>query len=202
MIVLSIDPGYKNGGVCEIDISPGFPPEIIRWEELHVVPEAELQPSKGRICECVAEFVARNTWMFLEPDVVLFETQMKINGGARCFVAALKGALTVQAQMYRPNAPLVFLKIKPTKKFEVFGSKVMSDYPTMKVEGSREDHYFYRKRWSVELANRLLENLGDEARYFRWVVFRKRSRQNRDMADAFTNAVAEFPETVWDFLGY
>ena len=202
MIVISIDPGYRNGGVCQIDMEEHFLPQIIRWEPMHVIPATDKAAdiTKERIAELAAEFVMANPWMYLEADVVLFESQMKINGSACHLVAALQGAIAVLAKL-AGNKTLAFAKIKPNEKFKVF-AHLMADYKTMEQDdlergpisasGTRERHYFYRKRWSVELVRRLLELFGDETRYSYWVVFKLLHKSNRDMADALVNAVTRY----------
>lgn len=187
--ILSFDLGFRNLSYCLLDLEPGLIPEILRWGTDTIT---ELtKPTASNIIEAGSEWIMTNQWTYLEPDIVVFETQMKINQKMQKLAASMHSTIHTMTTLVGSNIKCFY--IKPRVKFDIF---IFDDIPTKPTKSDRGSLYRWRKQVAVSMAKCFLRrwNADHHLELF------EECNCNPDMADSLTNgcafAYSKFEESI------
>lgn len=178
--VLSFDPGFRNLSYCMIDFD-GSVPEIMRWAT-ECITEVH-KPTTAQVIEAAAAWVHKNPWVYLEPDIVVFEQQPRTNQKMQKLVTCLHGAILTQART-AGNGHLVCTYVRPLAKFAVFAQP--SGLQDLARQATNSQRYRWRKQFAAALTQELLTQWGDKENMDLFTE----CKSNFDMADSFTNCCA------------
>lgn len=170
---LSFDVGYKNMGVCLVDLTDPSDPDIMHWScDCVYNSDCNRQPTIADLVLATTKYVHNNAWMYCIADVVLIEQQMDENFKMRGIACALQAALLSCAWSVGHN-DLTVLFVSPRLKLGKFSEFCVRP---------RKSTYRQRKEDGVLIANGILQKWGLLQSY--------EGKFNFDMADAFANLCA------------
>ena len=175
MRYLSFDIGYKNMGVCMLDIGDRDKcPDLLYWscDTLRV---KSRYPTIADLVEAASEYVRSNEWIYCLPDVVVIEQQVRKNPKMQHIATALHATIvTLAAAVGHTDLKVVYVPAR--LKFQRFA----------RFCNSSPNTYRNRKRNAVLITRGILEQWRSHESWAEDVV----SSLNFDMADAFTNLCA------------
>lgn len=193
--LLSFDMGFRNLSYCLIEFhdgtndTPVHAPQIMRWGTESIIDLK--RPTTAQIIEAGARFVVRNPWTYDEPDIVVFEVQMKTNPKMQKLLACMHAMIYAFAA--NVGNEIVIDYVKPKLKFTYFDTMVphLTQSPPAGMTASQE--YRHRKRVAAAMTEAFLAMWsptysGDEKTLF--IDLFHETKPNFDLADSLTNACA------------
>lgn len=131
--------------------------------------------------ESFVQFVAKeeNKWLFVEPDVVLIEFQLRANPRMQCMAAVVHATLLSNSIAIGHRIYVDF--INASKKFNALAMPVEA-----KSDATRSQYYRATKLKAREIAETMMTRWGDADMLEKY----KANGRSADIADAIGNAAA------------